>query len=212
MERFTYEDVKPQNQKLETYECDNIWWEHAPDIEKKRVLIIGDSITCGYRDVVNKMLNGEIYADGYASSKAIDNPFLLPALELMIAQSNCSLILFNNGLHGFHLDGTEYKENYERVIKELREKYPDKKFAIVLTTPTREKDNPENLDKEKIEITHARNNAAKEIATEYGLDVIDLFEMLINEDWHLWRDIVHLHPEGYEKLAAVVTDYIRNNI
>ena len=212
MGRFTYEDIKPENQKLETYEWDNIWWEHAPDTDKKRVLIVGDSISCGYRDVVNKELDGEIYADGFGSSKAVDNPFLIPALDLMIAQSNCSMILINNGLHGFHLSTEEYKDNYLKIIDHFREKYPEKKIVIILTTPTREKVNCEKLDAEKCKIAQERNDAAKEIAEKYGFDVIDLYSALVDADWKLWRDIVHLHPEGNDMLGKIVADYIKENI
>ena len=212
MGRFTYEDLKPENQKLETYEWDNIWWEHAPDTEKKRVLIVGDSMTCGYRDVVNRIFDGEIYADGYGSSKAVDNPFLIPALDLMIAQSNCSMILFNNGLHGFHLSVEEYKKHYFKIIDHFREKYPDKKVVIILTTPTRDKENREKLDYDKCEIAVERNGAAKEIAEKYGFDVIDLYSALIDADWKLWRDIVHLTPEGNDILGEIVAEYIKKNI
>ena len=212
MGRFTYEDVKPENQKLETYEWDNIWWEHAPDTEKKRVLIVGDSMTCGYRDVVNKVFDGEMFADGYGSSKAVDNPFLIPALDLMIAQSNCSMILFNNGLHGFHLSVEEYKKYYLKIIDHFREAYPDKKIVIILTTPTREKDNLENIDKERTQNAIDRNKAAKEIAEKYGLGVIDLFSVLIDADYRLWRDIVHLTAAGNDILGKFVADYIKKNI
>lgn len=212
MGRFTFEDTKAENQKLETYEWDNIWWNNAPDKEKRRVLIIGDSITCGYRDDVNELLGGEIYIDGYASSKAVDNPFLIPAIDLMIAQSNCFMILFNSGLHGFHLDEETYRINYIKIVNHLMEKYPEKKLTLMTSTPVRDEENRKLLSERTEREVVVRNKVVKEIAADKGLDIIDLFGVLINEDYRLWRDIVHLYPEGNDKLAAVVTEYIKKNM
>lgn len=211
MGRFTYEDKKVDGQILETYEWDNIWWEHAPDTEKKRALIIGDSISCGYRDIVNRILGGEIYVDGFGTSKALDNPFFEKSLDLMIAQSGCKLILFNNGLHGFHLSYDAYKKLYIQCIGTLIEKYPNIKFAILLTTPTRT-DDLKNANDERNKIICERNDAAKEVAAKYELDCIDLYELFSNADGSLWRDPFHLQQEGYEKIAQLLADYIQKHI
>ena len=176
------------------------------------MLIIGDSITCGYRDDVNELLGGEIYIDGYASSKAVDNPFLIPAIDLMIAQSNCFMILFNSGLHGFHLDEETYRINYIKIVNHLMEKYPEKKLTLMTSTPVRDEENRKLLSERTEREVVVRNKVVKEIAADKGLDIIDLFGVMINEDYRLWRDIVHLYPEGNDKLAAVVTEYIKKNM
>ena len=85
-------------------------------------------------------------------------------------------------------------------------------MAIHLCTPTREKENREKLDVEKCKIAQERNGAAKEIAEKYSFDVIDLYAALVGADWKLWRDIVHLHPEGNDMLGKIVADYIKENI
>lgn len=211
MGRFTYEDEKADGQVLETYEWDNVWWEYAPDREKKRALIVGDSISCGYRDIVNKMLAGEIYVDGFGTSKALDNPFFEKSLDLMIAQSGCQMILFNNGLHGFHLDGDAYKRLYMQFVGKLIAKYPEIKFVILLTTPTLT-DDLKQANEKRNAVVCVRNAAAREVAAKYGLDCIDLYELLADADVGLWKDPFHLQAEGYEKLARAVADYIRKNL
>ena len=61
--------------KLEMFEWDNLWIEHADKEDIKRVLYIGDSISCGVRQVATSISNGEIYFDGFGTSKALDNPY-----------------------------------------------------------------------------------------------------------------------------------------
>lgn len=52
MEGLTYEK-EDRKKALETFEWDNLWCEHADDSTKKRILIIGDSISFGYRHIIN---------------------------------------------------------------------------------------------------------------------------------------------------------------
>ena len=54
---YTFQSER-NSEKLETYEWDNVWWEQAPDNEKKRVLYIGDSISCGIRHIATELSNG----------------------------------------------------------------------------------------------------------------------------------------------------------
>ena len=48
MEGFTYQ-WDERGARLETYEWDNVWWEHTEDRRAPRALIVGDSISCGFR-------------------------------------------------------------------------------------------------------------------------------------------------------------------
>ena len=203
MEQFTYQE-KCNGENLEKYEWDNLWWEYANDTEKDRVLIVGDSISCGYRGFVNKQLAGKVYVDGLVTSKAIDNPKLLELIDYVISQqhNNCKMIFFNSGLHGWHLNADEYKENYVKVIKHIINNHPDKKLSLILTTPTRD---------DRIEYIKQRNLAATEIANKEGLEVVDLYATLYGKD-ELYEDKVHLIDDGYNMLAQVVTSYIRNSL
>ena len=86
MSVFTYQGDNINT--LETYEWDNIWWEHAENNEKERVLIIGDSISCCYRIIVNEMLGGKIYADGLGTSKACDNKQYMDCIKYVVSQES----------------------------------------------------------------------------------------------------------------------------
>ena len=106
---------------METYEWDNVWWEQTNKTDTPRVLYIGDSISCGTRRKATEISKEQLLFDGFGTSKAVDNPYLIDSIRLFAKQQgNRSAILFNNGLHGWHLqDETEYKQYYEKMIQFL---------------------------------------------------------------------------------------------
>ena len=69
--------------RFETYEWDNVWLEHADTPERKRVLYIGDSISCGTRHIATNMTDGQILFDGFGTSKSLDNPWFMDNLRLI---------------------------------------------------------------------------------------------------------------------------------
>ena len=50
----------------ENFEWDRFWWEHTEDNTKKRVLVIGDSISANFRWRMVDELKGEIHPDGFS--------------------------------------------------------------------------------------------------------------------------------------------------
>ena len=207
MNKDTYEE-KDINSKLETYEWDDIWVIHANDEKKHRVLLIGDSISRGYRHKAAEALSCDFYVDNYATSKGIDNPALIKTISLVLAQQpQYKVIHFNNGLHGFHLSDEEYEEHFEGVIKFLTETYPDKKLIIGLTTPAREKDNTQKLA-ERNDRVIARNRAAVRVAEKYGILVNDLYAPLDGTNKYHCQDGIHLIEEGYALLAEKIKERV----
>jgi len=194
MSEFTYEltDLK---EKYETYEWDNLWIDHARDISDKRVLYIGDSISCGTRHIATKRTNEKIYFDGFGTSKGIDNPYFMPSLKLFADQeARRDAVIFNNGLHGWHLeDETEYSHYYEEMIKFLLEEFKNTPIAVVLTTYI--------VNEERHKRVVCRNKAAKEIAEKYNLPIIDLYSVSVDNANLLTEDGVHFAEKGYELFA-----------
>lgn len=194
MDNFTYE-AEDRIQELETYEWDNVWWEQAPDNAKPRALYIGDSISCGIRCIATDMANGKILFDGFGTSKAVDNPYFAESLRLFAKQQQKrEIVIFNNGLHGFHLSDTQqYKMHYEKLINFLMEEFQGTPLALALTTGV---SGPRN------ERVIARNSAVKQIAEIYGLPVIDLYSPSVEYGKLRADDGVHYIQKGYEKLAG----------
>ena len=200
MSIFTYE-FEDRASCLETYEWDNTWWERTELANVPRVLYIGDSISCGVLRRANKLANGSILFDGFGSSKAVDNPYLLPAVSLALAQQKkrCA-VLFNSGLHGWHLDDeTEYPRCYAEVIDRLQGEVPDVPLVLVFSTSV--------ADAARDARVRARNEAVLRIAKERGLGVIDLYTpslaVMRKEDG------VHYTDESYAVLAERILFGVR---
>ncbi|MBR2432210.1 MAG: SGNH/GDSL hydrolase family protein [Clostridia bacterium] len=194
MSQYTYE-FKDQNNVLEKYEWDNVWWEQANRDDLPRVLYIGDSISCGTRTVATASADGKLLFDGFGSSKALDNPFLLDSVRMFAKQQKFrSAVLFNNGLHGWHLnDDEEYPYYYEQILKQLIDEFKDTPVFVVLTTSV--------ADTQREERVRKRNEAAAKIAAKYGLPVIDLYSVSVEFSELRQADGVHFSPEGYKKFA-----------
>lgn len=205
MSDFTYE-FETSKLKLETYEWDNVWLEQAPVKDTKRVLYIGDSISCATRRVATAKANNQILFDGFGTSKAVDNPFFMPSVELFAKQQGYrSAVLFNNGLHGWHLeDETQYADEYENVLKALLKYFDKTPIILLLTTHV--------SDKERDKRVVVRNKAVLALAEKYGLHTIDLYSVVKAEPTLISADGVHLTKDGYELFANTIVNTVKEII
>lgn len=187
----------------ETYEWDDIWIEHADEPDRKRVLYIGDSISRGTRHIATARTEQKILFDNFATSKALDNPYFKDELHLFAAQQGQrSAVLFNNGLHGFHLDDeTEYRDHYEDMVRFLIREFDGIPVFILLTTHIADADRNERVI--------LRNRTAREVADKYGLPVIDLYAVTEQIPDQL-SDGVHLTQAGYRVLADAIIKALDN--
>ncbi len=197
MSRMTYEYENTAN-CLETYEWDNVWWEHADEQGVPRALYIGDSISCAARISANAMSGKNMYFDGFGTSKALDNPYFAPSVELFAKQQGeRAVVLFNNGLHGWHLDDTtDYAREYERMIVFLQKTFPGTPLLLLLTTHV--------ADDERDQRVVLRNRVACDLASKYGLPVVDLYAVTKSEADLLSADGVHLTDRGYHLVAREI--------
>lgn len=203
MNKDTYE-FEATNKALERYEWDDLWRIEAYDQNTPRLFSIGDSISRGYRHHLADAFRNIMCVDNYATSKAIDNPMLIKMIHLSLEQlGNCKMILFNNGLHGWHLNEEEYRENYELIIGELYQKYPDIKMVIALSTPVREKDEIALMGKRTNDILK-RNEYAVSVAEKYNLPYVDLYSVLVDKPDYYTNDGVHLNEDGYKALVREI--------
>ena len=203
MSEFTY--VRHDTTaKLECYEWDNVWFEHTDRTDNTRVLYVGDSISCGIRRVATAVAKEEILFDGFGTSKAIDHPLLVESFKLYAKQcARLDAIIFNNGLHGWHLKEDEYGRYYDKVIGEIIEEYPTVPVYIVLSTCLK--------DPVRDERTAERNNEAIKVAEKYGLKVIDIHSVAV-ENRHLLSDGVHFVADGYKALAEKIVSVLKEDI
>ena len=199
MSNFTYE-YENTSRTLETFEWDSTWHEHTEDLTTPRVLYLGDSISHATRKALNELAQGKLLFDGLASSKAIDNPCLEETILLFAKQQpHRKEILFNSGLHGFHLsDEGEYAEHYEQKILFLKHSFPEARLTLLLTTAV--------ADAERDARVQARNRAVLRLAEKYSLPVVDLYSLSQAHANLRSDDGVHWQAEGYRLLARAILD------
>ena len=202
MSDFTYETENRMN-KYETYEWDDMWIDHANETDRKRAAYIGDSISVGTRRIATARTNEEILFDGFGTSKALDNPYFKDSIRLFLNQvPNVDTVLFNNGLHGWHLDDeTEYKALYDERIQFILSEIKDAKLYILLTTAVIDKD-----DNDRVKL---RNIAAREVAEKYSIPVIDLYDITSTNLNEISSDGIHPTEPLYEKIADEIIRNIR---
>ena len=205
MSDFTYE-FHNRSQSLEKFEWDNVWWEQADVTGVPRVLYIGDSISCATRRVATAAAEGKIFFDGFGTSKAVDNPYFSESVRLFAQQQGeREVIIFNNGLHGWHLDDdTEYIQYYEKLVKFLLREFGETPIVLILTTAI--------ADEKRNSRVIKRNNAVVKLAAAYNLSVVDLYSVVNEHRELLSPDGVHLIPEGYKLLASALLSHINGLI
>jgi len=203
MSNYTYEfeNIKTP---LETYEWDNTWFEHTENESDDRVLYIGDSISCATRKVATATSENKLLFDGFGTSKALDNAYFKDSVRIFARQQGKRrAVVFNNGLHGWHLDDeTEYAESYEDFVKFLLDEFKGTPIILLLTTHVASPDR----DKRVV----ARNEAVMKIAEKYSLPTVDLYTLTSQDDL-ISADGVHLTPDGYKMLAGTVVDAVLAN-
>ncbi len=203
MSQYTYEHEN-KNTALETFEWDNVWWEQPDRSDVSRVLYIGDSISCNTRRIATSYSEGKILFDGFGTSKALDNPFLFDSIRMFAKQQKRrDAILFNNGLHGWHLDDdTQYLYYYEETVKFLLNEFKDTPIVIILTTSV--------SDTEREQRVKCRNKVAAQVAAKYRLPIIDLYSLSSKYAEFRTADGVHFNTDGYGKFAEQIVCDLKN--
>ena len=186
---------------LEEKEWTQVWLDEAMDTQTPRILLVGDSIFNGVIRNIIHMVDGTLLFDSFCSSKAVDNPYLLEELEVFMKQQrHREVIIFNNGLHGWHLkDETEYAKGYEGILSHLKEKFPDTPIVVSLTTAIKDEHLPRVL---------VRNEIARQVAKKCQCPIMDLFAESQKHEQLMIDDGIHFQEIGYQKLCKYIMDYV----
>jgi hypothetical protein len=198
--------------QLERYEWCDFWWEEAISQHGNRALLIGDSITRGYRPHVNKLLQGIAYVDMLATSKAVDNPSLFREMDYILNHQGdftYRVIHINNGLHGFHLSAAEYEHHYDQVIGYLLEHSHGAKVVVALTTPNTKEGEPAHLDAAINNKVVERNKAAERLVAKYSLELNDLYSQMLGKSDYRLDDGYHYNSHGEQTQAGIVAEELK---
>ncbi len=180
---------------------------------KKRLLIVGDSITGGINSVIREIINPAWTVDSYTTSLPINDRDFLSNLENVLLQSGKAydVIHFNNGGHG-HESSAAFEKSYRDVIALFKRLHPNAKIVLATCVATYEVE-PDGsfirLRDRWHKYTDERDAVCRRLADEYELCLNDLASYSPKiKDNHL-ADGIHYDNEGSRKLAFQVIKFAR---
>ncbi|MCE5303945.1 MAG: SGNH/GDSL hydrolase family protein, partial [Planctomycetaceae bacterium] len=191
----------------ENIEWCNVWVAEAVKADLPRVLLIGDSICNGYRNVVEKELKGKACVAMLATSASLEDPAFTAQLKLLLDNYKFAVVHFNNGLHGFGYAEDEYQKDISAILKLIKQNAPDAKLIWATSTPMRNKTNLQEFNP-KNERVKARNKIVVELAAKQGIPVDDLYSIVVDHPEYWRNDGVHYKPEGQAVQAKQVAKII----
>ena len=187
-----------------------------------RVLIIGDSISIGYTLPLRAALAGVANVHRPPTNCA-HTAVGLARLDSWLAEGPWDLIHFNWGLHDLkHVDREgrlalppvgqrvhtvgEYESNLEKLVQRL--KSTGARLLWRCTTPV-----PEGAAGRFSEDVHDYNEAARGVMLKNGVAIDDINAFITQESIpHIRPDNVHFSRESSAKLAAHISEVIRQNL
>ena len=190
----------------EHYEWLQTWSDEAERTDLPRVLLVGDSITGGYQQMVRDALRDVCLVDYFCTSYAVDTAIYHAALRMFVTDARYAAVHFNHGLHGKHMTGEVYKENVDRLLEQISG--CGAKVIAALTTQVLDSEGkPDASWDGKIA---ERNAAIEDIATRCGYAVNDLYAPSVSMPAEKrLGDGVHYQEAGYRVFADKVIVAIR---
>jgi hypothetical protein len=196
--------TEPPRVVRENIEWLDVWVPGNEVRDQPRVLLVGDSITRGYYQVVADRLKGRAVVARLTTSKGLGDPGLLDEVRLVLAQVDFDAVHFNNGMHGWGYAETEYAEALPGLLAAIRKGAPRAKLVCATTTPVRIANKVEQLDP-KTERVKARNRAVAERMAKEKVPVDDLYSLAADRPEWFSPDGVHLNAKGSAALGEQVS-------
>ena len=184
--------------------CD-IWVTDADKDRLPRVLLIGDSITRGYFQGVEKRLEGKASCARVTTSKCIGDPGLLPEVELLLDQYRFDVVHVNNGMHGWSYSEEQYGKALGPFMQAIIKQGRGARVIWAHTTPVMSDGSADNKQTQRVK---ARNAMAAAFAAEHNIPIDDLFTPVVQHPEYFSADGVHLSSKGIEIQAAQVADCV----
>jgi hypothetical protein len=199
-----------ENPRLERIEWTDIWVASADQSDLPKVLMMGDSITRGYFDDVDKDLAGKAHCARFATSMFLSNPDYLETLKMILGRYRFSVIHINNGLHGWSgYTEEQYRQALPKLMATLQ-KYGNGATIIWATsTPRRNAQNPAQLAPDNGRLLE-RNRIAVEYMNQRGITVDDLYSLVADhpEYYNLPKDSTHFNAQGRALEGQQVSKFI----
>lgn len=168
------------------------------NLEKSRMLLIGDSIAVQIHQPLSILLKDNFSLSLFATSTSVATPHFLSELEYAISRMNYDVIQFNNGLHGLAESEQAYRNGLIKSIELIKRLKPYAKIIWANTTST----------KFNNEIIINRNKIATEVMTSLNVPIINLYSEVIGKDY-LFSDGVHFNNKGVQIISKKIASFIR---
>lgn len=194
---------------------DGAGWGFYEDKEnvgnKKKVLLIGDSMLSGYGDLVRNGLKDIAVVDFWKTGLYEAHPDLFPLLDKASSNRKYDLIHFNIGLHGWakgRVDEDKYIDLMNEYVGILKRNNPDAILVWSMTTPVLAKNSTE-LDPEINPIIVRRNRKADSVMKSNGVHIIDLYSIMLPHLDYTRGDGFHWKKEGQKLQADKILSELR---
>lgn len=202
-----------------------------------RILLVGDSISAGYGDMVQKRMPGW-HVDRLSTSEGIHHPNFLKLLEIGLERYPYCIIHMNNGIHLHGQSVEEYGRNLTQVFEGIRRLAPEAEIIFATTTPlsrclsgdelegfqaghfsmgdraplARNAGNGEYwvTDEKASEIYRKLNEEAGRVCAAQGIQVNDLYQLCVEENLQK-SDGVHFREEAYQRLADRIAEVLKES-
>lgn len=204
--------------------------------KENRILLVGDSISAGYGDMVQKKLS-EFHVDRLNTSEGIHHPNFLRLLEIALCQYPYRLIHINNGIHLHEQEIEQYGRNLWGGFSWIHLISPNTKIVFATTPLSRrlnegemEKFNIHHFsmgnrapippsksgecwvtDEESSEIYRQLNEKAEEICAAHNIPVNNLYAFCAEKNLQK-SDGVHFEEGAYLELAEEIAGVLRREL
>ena len=184
------------------------------DVNRPRVLLIGDSILNGYGNRVISALEGKAYVDAWVNPYC-QSEHLNKLLAEVLSNGPYDVVHFNMGLHGWQ-KGRIKQGTFEPLtrayVEVIRDKLPKAKIIWASSTPVTVKGEPTELDPAINPVIVEHNRMAAKVMQEMNVPVNDFYSLLVPKLELARGDQFHWRPEAYKILAGKVTDSVLHEL
>lgn len=192
-----------------------------------RILVVGDSISGGYRTFVTEHFKGKANVDYWVGSgwfdwtaKEDDFP-VLRGWNGVLANGPYDVVSWNSmTLHMWtpnkpeRCDIGRYPDQMTRVVEHLQRVAPKTKFVWVHCTPytKTEEGKPAVIDHEKSKRLVLFNEATDPIMRKFGIPIVDLYTLCERHPELALKDGLHWSGEASRLMAAEIVAEIEKHL
>lgn len=212
------------NPKLEAFQKDLLaqYKEKNKTVKKGQILFIGSSIMELF-PIEKWQEQGKVQFEHYIYNRAVratTTQFVLEHLDTQIFDLEPSKIFINIGTNdiGFKVPENIFRENYEKIIKEIQEKLPQTKIYVLKYYPVNTADFGQGQDEKDFLATRSnqafQNGSQKnqEMSQKLGVFFIDVSQGLSDENGNLRKeytfDGAHINEKGCEIILSNMIKYL----